>query len=95
MVGAVQHLAARPEILPQQDAPRFLRRRVRREVVPAFVFFQKDRRIGEPEAVDRLLHVPDHEELAPIIGEQLKKRVLTGVHILILVHEHLGVARGE
>ena len=95
MVRTVEHLAARAEVLPQQDAARLLRRRVGREIAPAFVLFQENRRVGEPETVDRLLHVPDHEEFAPIVGEEPKKRVLTGVHVLVFVHEHLGIARRE
>ena len=92
MVRALEHLGTRAEVLPQQDAPRLFAWLRRFDVRPGLVFFQEDRRVGQTEAVDRLLHVADHEELSPVVGKQPEERVLTGVHVLILIDEHLRIA---
>ena len=57
-------------------------------------FFQEDRRIGHTEAVDRLLHVSDEEQIPPRAADRLKDRLLHGVRVLIFVdHQLKGSAR--
>ena len=63
-VGPVQHLRAGAEVVRQQHlAP--LAGDGLLGLGPALVFVQEDGGLGQPEAVDGLLHVPHHEKAAP------------------------------
>ena len=91
-VRGVEDLAPGAEILPQQDAPRLTGRG---RVGVALVFLGEDRGVGQPEAVDRLLHVAHQEEVLPLPGDGAEDRVLHPAHVLILVHHDLGIAPGD
>ena len=56
------------------------------------VFGKEDRRIGQPEPVDRLLDVADHEQIFSVAADSLKNALLHGVGILIFVDQNLAVA---
>ena len=80
------------EIIRKQDAARlsfcrFLRKRA--------VFFQKNGRVGQTEAVDGLLHVADKEHIAALPRDRGINCLLHAVRILIFVHENFGVAPGH
>ena len=93
-VGRVDHLAARAEIFPQQDAPR---RAVGRgfPIGVTVVFFGKDGGIRQTEAVDRLLDVAHQKQVLPVAGDGAEDRVLHTADVLIFVHHDLGIARGH
>ena len=56
------------------------------------VFGKEDRRIGQPEPVDRLLDVADHEQIFSVAADSLKNALLHGVGILVFVDQNLAVA---
>lgn len=77
------------EIIRKQDAARLscsglLRKRA--------VFFQKNGRVGQTEAVDGLLHVANEEHIAALPRDRGINCLLHAVRILIFVHENFGVA---
>ena len=45
--------------------------------------------VGTAEAVDRLVRVADHGQVAAVAGDRLEKGDLTGVGVLVLVDEHV------
>ena len=78
------------EIIRQQDFSRFplpCLRIVRKTVV----FFQKNTGVRQTEAIDRLLHVSDKEEIFFVAGNCPKDCVLHAVGILILVDHDFGI----
>ena len=85
-VGQFQYGGTGAEIARQRDQPPA----VARAVAP--VAAQKQRRFGLSEAVDRLLHVAHHE---PVVrpGDAGHQLLLHVAGVLILVHEHVAIAR--
>jgi hypothetical protein len=57
----------------------------------ALVFPQEDGRVGEAEAVDRLLHVPNVEQIVPVAGDGVENGVLDSVGVLVFVDQNLAV----
>ena len=55
------------------------------------MLFLKKPRVGQPETVDTLLHIPNGEEIAPI-GHPGKDGLLHAVHILIFIDHDLSIA---
>ena len=51
--------------------------------------------VGAAEAVDRLVRVAHHGEVAAVAGERAQQRDLARVGVLVLVHEDVRVARPE
>ena len=51
--------------------------------------------VGAAEAVDRLVRVAHHREVAPVAGQRAEQGDLAGVGVLVLVHEHVLPARAE
>jgi hypothetical protein len=47
------------------------------------------------EAVDRLIRIAHGDEVPAVAGKGTKQRHLTGVGVLVLVHEHAGVHRAQ
>ena len=94
VVGRFQHRAARAEILPQEDAPRRTGRGLA-EIRKARVFVEKDRRIGETKAVDRLLDVADEKEVAALARHGAEDEILHLRHVLIFIDHDLGVPPRE
>ena len=80
------HLRPRAEVVAEEDAPRHALGRG--GVGIAEVFFQEDRGVGQAEAVDGLLHVAHHEEIAPLAGDGADDEVLHAGDVLVLVHHH-------
>ena len=60
-----QDLRVRAEVVRQQDSRRFPLRRVFLVGV-GIVFVKEDRRVRHAEAIDRLLHVADKEQISPV-----------------------------
>ena len=87
-------LAARAEVLPQRDAPRLALGGLG-PVAEGAVFFVEDLGVGQAEAVDRLLDVPDHKEVIPRARQGAEDRVLHTADVLIFVHHDLGEVRGD
>ena len=79
-----QHVFIRPEILLQKNLS-FLRTFLQR-IIP--VLLQEQRRVGQAEAVNALLHVAHHEQQ---IGETLVHRAQNGLlntgHVLVFVNK--------
>ena len=94
MVGRFQHRAAGAEILPQEDAPRRTGRGLA-EIRKARVFVEKDRRIGETEAVDRLLDIADEKEVAALARHRAEDEILHFRHVLIFIDHDLGIPPRE
>ena len=95
MVYRRKDSAAGAEILAQQEPARFPVRESFGRGRPGVVFGEKDPGIGQPEAVDRLLDIAHHEQLFPAVREEAEERVLAVVHVLVFVHQHLGVPLGQ
>ena len=91
VVDRLQNLGPRAEILRQQQLAR-LAGSLRAEQGIGVVFGKEDRRIRQPEPVDRLLHVADHEQILPAAADSLKNALLHGVGVLIFVDQDLTVA---
>ena len=51
-------------------------------------FVQEDARVGQPEPIDGLLHVPHLEQVLAPVSEGVKDDVLDGIGVLVLVHHH-------
>ena len=51
--------------------------------------------VGTAEAVDRLVGIADHHEVAAVTGERLEQRDLAGIGVLVLVDEHVAVAPAQ
>ncbi len=49
--------------------------------------------LGAPEAVDGLVGVADHDQVAAVPGQAAQQRLLGGVGVLVFVHEHDVVGR--
>ena len=94
IVARFEHRLARAEVAAEDDAARLAVLRLIGVLVGA-VLFQKDGRVGQTEAVDALLDVADHEQVALVLRKGAENRVLHGVRILILVHRDFGVLRGQ
>ena len=92
-VDSGDHLRPGAEALAQEDAPRLTRRGGR--VGKALVFLQEYRGIGQAEAVDALLDVTDHEELAPAAGDGVDYLLLYARDVLVFVYHDLGIALRE
>ena len=83
-VDGVDDLTAGPEV--DGDAARLA------PLPRSLVVLTKDAHIGVAEAVDRLVLVPDPEEVVP--RQQLEQLVLEPVGVLELVHQHVAEATG-
>ena len=93
-IRRVKDAAPGAEILLQQDAPCLAGLRGLRGG-EAVVFFQKDRRVREPEAIDRLLHVSDEEEVRFRAGHGAEDEILHLAHVLVFVYHDLAEALGH
>ena len=94
IVARLEHRPARAEIAAENDAARRALRCLLR-IGERAVFLEEDRRVRKAEAVDALLDVADHEQIALVFRERAEDRVLHGVRVLILIHRDLGVLRGQ
>ena len=94
IVARLEHCPARAEIAAEDDAARRTRRCLL-SIGERAVFLEEDRRVRKAEAVDALLDIADHEQIALVFRERTEDRVLHGVRVLILVHRDLGVLRGQ
>ena len=90
-VDGSQDIAARTEIAAQQDAARngllF--------AAKLLIFAQKQRGIGQPEAINGLLDVTHHEQTVVFIVHAADDGLLDGRHILILIDKDRIVAIGH
>ena len=56
------------------------------------IFFQKNFRLRQAEAVDALLYISDGEKVFPFTGNGVKNAVLHLVGVLIFVHHDLHIS---
>ena len=91
-VYTVDDLAARAEVFLEHDLHRLALTRIGQKCV-FFVFIGEYQRVGKAETVDRLLHVADHKQVAPVLRQGAKYLVLNGVYVLILIDHYLAKAR--
>ena len=87
LVAGGQNLGPGPEVLREQNLPGLAPFGLGRVGI-RLVFRQKQRRIGQPEAVDGLLHVAHHKAVAARPGDGLEDGLLDGVGVLVLVHQN-------
>ena len=59
------------------------------------VFLIEDFRVGEPEAIDRLLHIPDHEEISALPGYGTENGILHEADILIFIDHNFRIPCGD
>ena len=88
-IDAVKHLWARTEVFGKHDTARrgigdVLRIAVRQ------IFLQKNRWIGETEAVNALFDIADHKDVFFLIADCAKNRVLHRIGILVFVDHDFG-----
>jgi len=86
VVGSLQDLCARAEILRQQELARLAGGLCAAHGIGG-VFLQEDRGVGQTEAVDRLLDVADEEKVLPFPADGLENTLLHGVGVLIFVDQ--------
>ena len=84
-VRRIQHREAASEVLLEHDFPLPRPLVFRKRLHPP----QKECRVGLAEAVNRLLHVPDHEQAVLFPVDGLQNRVLHLTHVLALIHENV------
>ena len=94
VVGSLQDLCARAEILRQQELARLAGGLCAAHGIGG-VFLQEDRGVGQTEAVDRLLDVADEEKVLPFPADGLENTLLHGVGVLIFVDQDLAVGLRE
>ena len=87
-IHGVDHVRSRAEVHRQFDALAIVSRRI------FGVFLHEERRIGEAEAIDRLLDIA-HDEQILAVRNRLHDRLLHFVRILILVDHHGAVFFAE
>ena len=85
LIGGFQHIVAAAEVLLQDDSPVF---RVQIVGISPQTLHEQGR-ICLAEAVNRLLHVADHEHDVIFVVDRLQDRVLNLADVLTFVHKNM------
>ena len=88
IVGGCEHRAAGAEIAAEEDLPSPALLRLFGGII-VFVFVQENVRIRQPEPVDGLLHVTDHEAVVLFHGQGGEDGILHLVGVLVFIHQNL------